>query len=190
MDVDGVRMVFQYAPESEAPADLTFYLPDRKAFCAVELATHVVEHVLEVRRVRRRIEVRVGRVERGEIDPQAAGARCGQHLVEERGEDLRVAYVALTRARHQAVVWWAGTRDSRNSQLGRLLFARADDGEVLPNGSSTLPGSILSYGKTVRRVASTTTESTRSLGTNSSEVIVRCGHHVVKVHRMLSQEVA
>ena len=28
---------------------------------------------------------------------------------EQRGEDLRLAYVALTRARHQAVVWWAGS---------------------------------------------------------------------------------
>ena len=36
-------------------------------------------------------------------------------------------YVALTRARHQAVVWWAGSFDSRNSALGRLLFSR-DDG--------------------------------------------------------------
>ena len=33
-----------------------------------------------------------------------------QALLEQRGEDLRLAYVALTRARHQAVVWWAGSR--------------------------------------------------------------------------------
>ena len=52
-----------------------------------------------------------------------------QHLVEQRGEDLRLAYVALTRAQHQAVVWWAGSWDSRNSALGRLLFARDDDGQ-------------------------------------------------------------
>ena len=30
-----------------------------------------------------------------------------QHEAEQRGEDLRLAYVALTRAQHQAVVWWA-----------------------------------------------------------------------------------
>ena len=45
-----------------------------------------------------------------------------QQLVEERGEDLRLAYVALTRAKHQAVVWWAPTWDSRHSSLCRLLF--------------------------------------------------------------------
>jgi alkyl sulfatase BDS1-like metallo-beta-lactamase superfamily hydrolase len=49
MDVDGVRMVFQYAPESEAPAELTFYLPDRKAFCTAELATHVMHNLYTLR---------------------------------------------------------------------------------------------------------------------------------------------
>ena len=45
-----------------------------------------------------------------------------QHVAEERGEDLRLAYVALTRARHQAVVWWASSFGSRRSPLARLLF--------------------------------------------------------------------
>jgi exodeoxyribonuclease V beta subunit len=60
-----------------------------------------------------------------------------QHEAEQRGEDLRLAYVALTRARHQAVVWWAGSWDSRNSALGRLLFSRGQDGTVPPKGNST-----------------------------------------------------
>ncbi|HEX8975483.1 MAG TPA: UvrD-helicase domain-containing protein [Solirubrobacteraceae bacterium] len=60
-----------------------------------------------------------------------------QFLREQRGEDLRLAYVALTRACHQAVLWWAGSWDSRNSPLGRLLFARGEDGEVAPSGSFT-----------------------------------------------------
>ena len=46
-----------------------------------------------------------------------------QHVAEERGEELRLAYVALTRARHQAVVWWASSFGSRRSSLARLLFA-------------------------------------------------------------------
>jgi exodeoxyribonuclease V beta subunit len=60
-----------------------------------------------------------------------------QHLTEQRGEDLRLAYVALSRARHQAVVWWAGSWDSRHSALGRLLFARDDEGNVAAEGSRT-----------------------------------------------------
>jgi exodeoxyribonuclease V beta subunit len=64
-------------------------------------------------------------------------AHCRQYEAEERGEDLRLAYVALTRAKHQAVVWWAGSWDSRNSALGRLLFSRRDDGTVPPGGTFT-----------------------------------------------------
>ncbi len=60
-----------------------------------------------------------------------------QHEAEQRGEDLRLAYVALTRARHQAIVWWAGSWDSRHSALGRLLFARGPDGSVPPGGTYT-----------------------------------------------------
>jgi exodeoxyribonuclease V beta subunit len=60
-----------------------------------------------------------------------------QHTVEQRGEDLRLAYVALTRARHQAVVWWAPTWDSRNSPLGRLLFFQDADGNVAHEGRYT-----------------------------------------------------
>ena len=60
-----------------------------------------------------------------------------QHMVEARGEDLRLAYVALTRARHQAIVWWAGSANARDSALSRLLFARADDGTVAAKGPQT-----------------------------------------------------
>ena len=60
-----------------------------------------------------------------------------QFIVEQRGEDLRLAYVALTRAQHQAVVWWAGSFDSRDSALGRLLFARDDAGTIAPFGTAT-----------------------------------------------------
>jgi exodeoxyribonuclease V beta subunit len=84
-------------------------------------------------------------------DPQAGDARTidvglegpeyGRHRAqnesEQRGEDLRLAYVALTRARHQAIVWWAGSWDSRNSPLGRLLFARDEHGNIADHGAST-----------------------------------------------------
>lgn len=60
-----------------------------------------------------------------------------RQIVEQRGEELRLAYVALTRARHQAVVWWAGSYSSRDSPLGRLLFARREDGSVAVGGSHT-----------------------------------------------------
>jgi exodeoxyribonuclease V beta subunit len=56
---------------------------------------------------------------------------------EQRGEDLRLLYVALTRTMHQATVWWAGAWPSHNSALGRLLFARDADGVVAAEGTHT-----------------------------------------------------
>ena len=68
-----------------------------------------------------------------------------QHVDEQRGEDLRLAYVALTRAKHQAVVWWAGSFDSRNSALSRLLFARDDAGNVASSGA-VVPSDVVAHG--------------------------------------------
>ena len=45
MQIDGVRFVFQHAPESEAPAELTFYLPDRNAFCGAEIVSHTMHNL-------------------------------------------------------------------------------------------------------------------------------------------------
>jgi len=45
-------------------------------------------------------------------------------MAEQRGEDLRLMYVALTRARHQVVAWWGRADQCRHSPLGRLLISR------------------------------------------------------------------
>ena len=62
------------------------------------------------------------------IDVGLEGQSLPRHkdlaIAEQRGEDLRLAYVALTRAKHQAVVWWAGSWNSKDSALSRLVFAR------------------------------------------------------------------
>ncbi len=52
-------------------------------------------------------------------------------LAESAGESLRLAYVALTRARSQVVTWWAPTANAPCSPLHRLLFgARSADGTL------------------------------------------------------------
>lgn len=43
---------------------------------------------------------------------------------ERDAEDLRLLYVALTRARHRVVLWWASAGDSRSSPLARVLVDR------------------------------------------------------------------
>ena len=44
-----MRFVFQYVPDSEAPAELTFYLPDAKAFCGAEIVTHTLHNLYTLR---------------------------------------------------------------------------------------------------------------------------------------------
>ncbi len=39
LTIDGVEFIFQNAPGSEAPAELTFYLPHVKAFCGAEVTS-------------------------------------------------------------------------------------------------------------------------------------------------------
>jgi len=68
------------------------------------------------------------------LEGKSYRAHRSRSLSEQRGEDLRLMYVALTRARHQAVVWWAGTKDCRNSPLGRLVFFRGEDGSIADGG--------------------------------------------------------
>lgn len=43
-------------------------------------------------------------------------------------EEMRLAYVSLTRARHHLVVWWAAVKKSATAPLTRMLFGRLPDG--------------------------------------------------------------
>ena len=54
-----------------------------------------------------------------------------EHRSEALGENMRLAYVAMTRAQSQVVLWWAPTRNTANSALHRLLFGQADSAEQL-----------------------------------------------------------
>ena len=51
---------------------------------------------------------------------------------EKAAEAMRLLYVALTRARHHSIVWWARCRGSDKSPLARVLFARGPDGSIDP----------------------------------------------------------
>ena len=49
LSVDGVDFEFFNMPGSEAPSELTFYLPQWKAFCGAEVVSHVMHNVLTLR---------------------------------------------------------------------------------------------------------------------------------------------
>jgi alkyl sulfatase BDS1-like metallo-beta-lactamase superfamily hydrolase len=47
--VDGVRIIFQSTPNTEAPSEMNFLLPERRALCMAENATHNLHNVLTLR---------------------------------------------------------------------------------------------------------------------------------------------
>jgi alkyl sulfatase BDS1-like metallo-beta-lactamase superfamily hydrolase len=47
--VDGVRMVFQMTPGTEAPAEMNFHFPDQRVLCIAENATHTMHNTLTLR---------------------------------------------------------------------------------------------------------------------------------------------
>jgi len=47
--IDGVRIVFQITPGTEAPAEMNFHFPGRRALCMAENATHNLHNLLTLR---------------------------------------------------------------------------------------------------------------------------------------------
>ena len=47
--VDGVRIVFQITPGTEAPSEMNFHFPDLRALCMAENATHNLHNLLTLR---------------------------------------------------------------------------------------------------------------------------------------------
>ncbi|MFE1906131.1 alkyl/aryl-sulfatase [Streptomyces gardneri] len=49
LTLDGVPFVFHMAPDSEAPAEMNFYLPDRQVLLIAELVNHTLHNILTLR---------------------------------------------------------------------------------------------------------------------------------------------
>ena len=49
LEIDGIEFVFQNAPGSEAPAELTFYLPHARAFNGAEVTSHNMHNLYTLR---------------------------------------------------------------------------------------------------------------------------------------------
>ncbi|MFC5262286.1 UvrD-helicase domain-containing protein [Kribbella qitaiheensis] len=63
------------------------------------------------------------------------GYRATQKLwrAEEAGDDIRLTYVALTRAQSQVVAWWAPSWDEINGGISRLLRGRKQGEPIVPD---------------------------------------------------------
>ncbi|MEI6495806.1 MAG: alkyl sulfatase dimerization domain-containing protein [Actinomycetota bacterium] len=47
--VDGVRIIFQLTPETEAPAEMNFFFPDQGWLCMAENCTHTMHNLIPIR---------------------------------------------------------------------------------------------------------------------------------------------
>ena len=72
----------------------------------------------------------------GGPDGPGYAARKAQHQAEDAGESLRLAYVALTRARSQVVMHWAPASNTPGAPLHRLLFGDRSPGGEVPDAVS------------------------------------------------------
>jgi len=98
--VDGVRIVFQMAPGTEAPAEMHFYFPDRHALCMAENTTHTLHNLLTLR----------GALVR---DPHAWAGYLTEAL-ELFGDDVEVAFASHhwpTWGRERIIEWISLQRD-------------------------------------------------------------------------------
>ncbi|AXT85111.1 exodeoxyribonuclease V subunit beta [Aeromicrobium sp. A1-2] len=55
--------------------------------------------------------------------------------LEDSGEQLRLLYVAATRAQSQVIAWWAPTTNANNAGLTRLLFGRRPGEATVPSST-------------------------------------------------------
>ncbi len=108
--VDGVRIVFQMAPDTEAPSEMLFFFPDLKALCAAEDATHNLHNLLTLR----------GAVVR---DPHG-WARYLTETIDLFGRDVEVVF-----ASHHWPTWGKG-RAVEFLSLQRDLYAYLHDQTV------------------------------------------------------------
>ncbi|WP_460108464.1 alkyl/aryl-sulfatase [Streptomyces sp. YKOK-J1] len=105
--VDGIRMVFQLTPGTEAPAELNIHFPDHAALCMAENATHNLHNLLTLRGA----EVR---------DPRV-WARCLTEAI-----DLFAAASDVAFASHHWPVW-GSERVVRYLSEQRDLYAYLHD---------------------------------------------------------------
>jgi exodeoxyribonuclease V beta subunit len=64
----------------------------------------------------------------GGLSAPGRADRFARHLAEDAGEQLRLLYVALTRAKCSVVTWWAPSRNTPASALQRFLYRSPEEG--------------------------------------------------------------
>ena len=80
LTIDGVEIVFQVTPGTEAPAEMNFYFPDHRALCTAENTSHTLHNILTLRGALVRDAARVGALPDRDDRPVGRRARRGVRL--------------------------------------------------------------------------------------------------------------
>jgi exodeoxyribonuclease V beta subunit len=135
-DPENDLTIRQVESEAEAVQIMTVYVAKGLEFPVVFVPTmwrqnHAVAH--EVVYQDPVTKARTFDIANGPGWPPSAETRARKALAdaEALGENLRLLYVAVTRAEHETVVWWTRAQKSEVTGLARVLFARTD-GEIDP----------------------------------------------------------
>jgi len=93
--IDGLRFTFLLAPETEAPAEMLFHLPDLRALCSAEDATHTLHNLYTLRGARTRDAKRWAHYLNRTIDlfGDATDVVFAQHHWPTWGHDRAVAFL-------------------------------------------------------------------------------------------------
>lgn len=98
--IDGLRLVFQITPGTEAPAEMNFYLPDSRALCTAENTSHTMHNIVTLRGA--------------QVRDASAWASYLTETLELFGEDLELVFASHhwpTWGRERAVEFLAMQRD-------------------------------------------------------------------------------
>ena len=104
--------------------------------------------------------------------PKSAAALQAAITAEKQGEQRRVTYVALTRARHSCIVWWAPLLDRHTSVLGDILGAAAGIGHRPTELADLRPIAARSSGAVAVREVAPPTRIRRAGGVSAAPLQV------------------
>lgn len=98
-DIDGVPVVFQLVPDSEAPAEMNFYFPQLRVLCVAENAVHCMHNVLTPRGAPVRDALRWSKYLGEAVDLFGSGSDVmfAQHHWPRFGKERVVRYLARHR---------------------------------------------------------------------------------------------
>ncbi len=128
--VDGVRMVFQMAPGTEAPSEFLIHFPDHRALCAAEDATHVMHNLITLRGAQVRDAVTWWKTLDATIHLFGAGTDVvfAQHNWPRWGTDAIVEFLANQRDLYKYI----HDQSLRLANLGRTPIELAEELELPP----------------------------------------------------------